>query len=148
MHLTRLRCPQVQAGWLLFALFIGIGSSAGCGESSRAGARLTGEVTLDGQPLPPKAYGSVTFRPMGAQGRPVSAQIVDSRYDCASVPKVKLLAVVSIAIPTGRTVKSDRMGGEEPEFETVLLSADQASGIELNVTGDANVNFELRRGKE
>jgi hypothetical protein len=134
---------------LLIVLHFSVGLVAGCGKSSSAVAHLTGEVMLDGKPLPEGASASVTFRPTGQVGQPVSAEIVQSRYDCPGVPHGDVLAVISISLPTGRTLQGDLRSGESGrEFESVMLSADQASGIKLGVAGDANVNLELNRAKK
>jgi hypothetical protein len=131
---------------LLFAPLIGIGISAGCGGSSDALARLTGAVTLDGQPLPANSHASVSFHPVNTgAARPTSAQIVSSRYDCPKVPKGQVLAYVHMSIPTGRTYRSDRTGKQEDELENVVLAPEEDDGIELNVTGDETVNFDLHR---
>lgn len=148
MRLSRSCYPRHCLGWWHFALLVGVVLSIGCGKFSNTGAHLTGEVTLDGQPLPKDASASVTFRPLGDVGQPVSAEIVEGRYDCPGVPEGKVLAVLSISIPTGRTFQGDLRTGESGrQFESVVLSANQASGINLEVTDDANVNFDLKRDK-
>jgi hypothetical protein len=50
-----------------------------------------------------------------------------------------------MSIPTGRTYRSDRTGKQEDELENVVLAPEEDDGIELNVTGDETVNFDLHR---
>ena len=134
---------------LLMAPLVTIGLLTGCGTSSDRVAHLTGEVTLDGQPLSEQASASITFRPVGEAGQPVSAQIVQGRYDCPNVPRGTVLAVFSISVPTGRTLQGDLRTGEgNREFKSVALSPDQSVGIELEVTDDDTVNFELISDKK
>jgi hypothetical protein len=123
--------------------------SVGCGQSSNGSvARLSGEVTLDGQPLPGNSLASVTFQPRGGgDARPITAEIAAGKYDCPAVPKGDVVAQMSITVPTGHTYRSDRTGQNVEELENVVLAPDQARGIPLQVGDDANVNFELKRAK-
>jgi hypothetical protein len=130
--------------WQLMALLV----AAGCGGASAAVSSLTGAVTLDGQPLPANAIATVSFHPVDvALGPPTSAQIVDGRYQCDKIPRGKVIAEVFIALPTGRTRATGR-GQDEPEVKDVALVAEQADGIEVDVTGNATVDFDLRRAKQ
>ena len=146
MHSRRSRGPRRLAECCLLAI-VGLGMSVGCGPSSGENvAHLSGEVTLDGKPLPDRSLASVTFRPQSnGKARPVSAEIVQGRYDCPTVPMGDVLAQMSISIPTGRTFRSDRTGENVDELEDVVLASDQVRGISLEVSDDADVNFQLKR---
>jgi hypothetical protein len=88
----------------------------------------------------------VSFQPVQVgEVRATSAEIVDSRYDCPNVPKGKVFAYVHMSIPTGRTFRSERTGKDEQELENVVLAEDEENGIEVNVTGEETVNFDLHR---
>ena len=53
----------------------------GCGGANYSGAKrypLSGEVTLDGQPVD---LGSITFTPADGKGRPCGGVITDGKYD-------------------------------------------------------------------
>lgn len=144
MRFCRWQSQQPFSRWQLMALLV----AAGCGGASAAVSSLTGAVTLDGQPLPANAIASVSFRPTDvAKGRPSSAQIVAGRYRCDKVPRGKVIAEVNISLPTGRTRPSGR-GQDEPELKSVVLIAEQADGIELDVTGNATVDIQLQRAKK
>lgn len=123
------------------------GMSVGCGRQAKEPvAHLSGEVTLDGKPLPADALASVTFRSYAdGAARPVTAEIVQGRYDCQTVPLGEVVAEMHISVPTGRVFRSDRTGQNVSELENLVLAADQVRGISLQVTEDAAVNFELRR---
>lgn len=139
--------PSLQVG-LVVLLTNGLGLSAGCEGTSDITARLSGEVTLDDQPLPANALASVSFQPIKVgEARATSAQIVDSRYDCPNVPKGKVLAYLNISIPTGRTYRTGPNGKDESELENIALTAEEADGIEVDVAGDDTVNFGLHRAK-
>jgi hypothetical protein len=147
MQSRRMRAPQWLAKCCWLAC-VGLGMSVGCGQSSNGSvARLSGEVTLDGQPLPGNSLASVTFQPRGGGGRPITAEIAAGKYDCPAVPKGDVVAQMSITVPTGHTYRSDRTGQNVEELENVVLAPDQARGIPLQVGDDANVNFELKRAK-
>jgi hypothetical protein len=140
---------QNTSQWLLLVLSIGTGLSVGCGKPSDAVARLSGEVTLDGQPLPGDSLGSVSFQSIDiGKARATSAQIINGRYDCPNVPRREVLAHIRLSIPTGRTYRDERTGKDVSELENVVLTAEQEDGIELNVTGNDIVNFELHRAKK
>lgn len=86
---------------LLFAIIsLGLVCMVGCDTSSDTTAHLSGNVTLDGEPIPAKSLASVTFQPAPRQqGGPVTVEIVDSHYDCGTVPKGKVMAHMRLSIP-------------------------------------------------
>lgn len=132
---------------LLYLMVVVLSISTGCGGPDTT-SQLSGEVTLDGQPLPEDARASITFRPArGTEGKPVNVEIVRSHYKCPSVPTGDIVAEISITIPTGETYYSDRTGQEVEKLENVQLAPEQEDGIELTVTGDETVNFDLHRNK-
>ncbi len=113
--------------------------SLGCGKSgsSTPSVHLQGAVMIDGEPVPANAQASITFQPSaGNKGRPVTVPIVGGKYDSPETPLGSVLAIVSLNIPTGKTVMSERMGGEVPEIKTIALSPEQAGGIKLDLTED------------
>lgn len=118
----------------------------GCSGGSSNTARLSGEVTLDGNPIPAEALASVSFQPTQTSGaRGTSAVIENSRYDCPDVPKGQVLVFVNLSIPTGRTYSTGPGGREEPEMKTISLIAEQRSGIEIDVNGDQTLDLKLNR---
>jgi hypothetical protein len=118
----------------------------GCetGGSSSLTAHVSGTVTIGGEPVPDDAEGSITFRPLASgSGRAVTVPIENGKYDSRDVPKGKVMAVVNIVRPSGRTYVSDRDGREIEEKESIV-PADKAGGIDMEVTGsNAEWNFDL-----
>jgi hypothetical protein len=114
---------------------------AGCNGGRKPGtARLEGSVTIDGQPPPAEAKGSISFRPTG-KGQPTSAQIVDGKYKCDDVPLGEVVVFVQLVLPTGKMVSDG--GRSYPELRN-LVSSKYDQGIQLNVTDDnSNQDFEL-----
>jgi hypothetical protein len=147
MRLTTSSCPQDIVESLFFPVFVAIGLSLGCGESSDAVGHLSGEVTLDGQPLLADSLATVSFQPIKTGGRATSAPIVDSRYDSPDVPKGEVLAYIRMSIPTGRKYRDERTGKDVSEQENVVLTAEEEDGIEVNVVGDEMIDFDLHRAK-
>jgi hypothetical protein len=121
----------------------------GCGGSAIDTVHLKGKVTLDGDPVPPNAQASVTFQPAaGNKGKAVTVPIVNGAYDSPNTPRGSVLAIMSLSIPTGKMVMSERMGTEVPEIKTVMLSQEQAGGIALDVTDDETTHdFSLESAK-
>ena len=124
-------------------------SVVGCGGGSSENVHLKGKVTLDGSPVPANAQASVTFQPTaGNKGKAVTAAITNGEYDSPNTPRGPVLAIMSISIPTGKMIKSERMGTDVPEIKTVTLSQGQMGGIAMEVTGDeATHDFELTSAK-
>lgn len=113
----------------------------GCNDGRKPGtARLEGRVTINGQPPPAGAIGSIAFRPTG-KGQPTSAQIVDGKYKCEDVPLGKVVASVQLVQPTGKMVSE---GGRSFQELRNLVSSKYDQGIELEVTEDnSGQDFEL-----
>jgi hypothetical protein len=134
------------ASWFEY-LALGVLACAclGCGKSASDTAHWAGKVTLDGQPVPASAQGSITFQPAaGSKGKAITVAIVDGTYDSPATPRGEVLAMMSLSIPTGKTYKSERTGLEVPEMNHVTLTPEQSQGIPLTVEGDqANHDFSL-----
>jgi hypothetical protein len=122
----------------------------GCGADAESGtAHLAGKVTLDGESVPANAQAAITFQPSaGNKGKAVSVPIVNGAYDSPSTPRGPVLAIMSLSIPTGKTMKSERTGREVSEMTTIALSPEQLGGIALDITGDDdNHDFPLTSAK-
>jgi hypothetical protein len=132
--------------WKFVAIVFATTLCVGCDSSSGDVSRLSGQVTLDGQPLPQGTLGSVMFQPAAGSGaKPASAEILNSRYDCPTAPNGKVTAQVSLSVPTGKTYTSDRTGQQVTETKLVELVPEQARGIEINVAGDTTFDLELKK---
>lgn len=79
---------------VLVAVLVGCGLAGGC-DPAPAGATVTGQVTVDGRPL---AKGVITYVPADTTGRPVSAEVVDGRYEVATTagPKKVMLSAPTV----------------------------------------------------
>jgi hypothetical protein len=137
---------QIAIACVLLLLAVGL---AGCGGGSADTVHLKGKVTLDGEPVPTDAQASVTFQPTaGNKGKAVTAAIVNGAYDSPNTPRGPVLAIMSLSIPTGKMVMSERVGAEVPEINTVTLSQAQIGGIAIDVTGDETTHdFALTSAK-
>jgi hypothetical protein len=115
---------------------------AGCGhEGATGGAKLTGQVSLDGAPL---AKGSVLFMPQAKGGesvQPATAEIVDGKYACPGVPLGKVLVTFVSTRETGKMITDY----SEPYAEVVsVIPPKYQSGLPLDVAGDkSGVDFVL-----
>ena len=127
----------------LLALSLALGASLGCGggTSSDDTAHLQGVVTIDGQPLPAEAQGSITFR--NDAGRAITAPIVEGRYDSPQTPRGAVKAYFTISKPTGKTYKSGRTGADVPETVSIV-PASASGGLDVEVSADnSDQNFDL-----
>jgi hypothetical protein len=112
---TSARGAVFVAAWLCALLAI-----TGCNGGRKPGtARLEGNITVDGQPPPEGAIGSISFRPSG-KGQPTSAQIVDGKYKCDDVPVGELVVFVQLVQPTGKMVSEG--GRSYPELRNLVSS--------------------------
>jgi hypothetical protein len=118
---------------------------SGCNDGRKPGtAHLQGTITIDGQPPPAGAVGSIAFRPTG-KGHPTSAPIVDGKYDCENVPLGDVDVLIQSVLPTGKMISEG--GRSYPELRN-LISSKYDKGISLKITGDnADQDFELEGNK-
>lgn len=130
----------VQAA-LVAALCCILVAVTGCDSGRRPGtARLEGSITIDGQPPPAGAIGSISFRPTG-KGQPTSAQIVNGKYKCDDVPVGDVVVFFQLVQETGRMVSEG--GRSYPELRN-LVSSKHDNGMNLNVSDDnSSQDFEL-----
>jgi len=129
--------------WVATALVIVV-SCAGCGGDASNTAHVQGQVTIEGQPLPADAIGSITFQPTTpGQGPTVGAPLEDGKYDSPKTPLGPLRAYITVQQPTGRTIDNAR-GAPAPEYKNIV-SDQYGVGIEVEVTGDQDdLNFDLK----
>lgn len=117
---------------------------AGCGSGgSPNAAHWSGNVTISGVAAPEDAEGSITFRPQGNTGKPVTVRIVNGKYDSPNTPKGKIMAYVDLKQPTGKSRFDERLGKEIPIMKN-LVPPERMRGIELNISedkSDANIDI-------
>lgn len=116
---------------------------AGCGEAAKATAHLQGQVTLNGQPLPADATGSVSFVPTSRdQAAAATAEIVNGKYDCPAAPQGAVRVSFNVMQPTGPEFTTDR--GVTTRNTTNVTPAKYAAGIDVEISGDnAEQNYDL-----
>jgi hypothetical protein len=129
---------------LMFAVaLLALALLIGCGGSSNS-AHVQGVVTINGQPLPADAIGSVTFQTTKAgQGRTVSAPIEGGKYNSPETPLGPVRIFITVQQPTGKTIDNGR-GTPAPEYKS-LASDEHASGFDKEIEGDTeDFNFDLK----
>jgi hypothetical protein len=125
---------------LLFLL--ALAAATGCGGSSDK-AHLKGKVTVNGQPLPADAIGTITFQTTTpGQGKMASAAIENGAYEVLEAPVGPLKAYFTVQQPTGRTIDNGR-GTPAQEYKT-MISDKYATGVDIQVDGDTeSMDFAL-----
>ena len=121
------------AGWSLVA--------AGCGAptSPYPSARVAGNITLDGQPLP---AGNISFIPTeGGQSRPTAIDFHNGAYNLDDAPLGSVRVRIISPQETGKMIP----GSSQPEPEIIdIVPAGYRQGIEVEITGDNDkLNFDL-----
>ena len=107
---------------------------AGCGGGSDA-AHLKGKVTVNGQPIPADAIGTVTFQTTKpGQGKMASAAIENGSYEVLDAPLGALKAYITVQQPSGRTIDNGR-GTPAQEYKNII-SDKYVTGIDIQVDGD------------
>jgi hypothetical protein len=130
-------------GAAFVALLCLLAAITGCPDGRKPGtAHLQGQITINGQPPPADAMGSISFRATGpGQAASTSAQIVDGKYDCDDVPLGDVVVFVQLVQQTGKMVNEG--GRSYPELRN-LVSPKFDNGINLKITDDnSNQDFEL-----
>lgn len=119
---------------------------AGCGQGDASRAAISGEVTLDGQPL---EQGSILFVPIdGAKGSVSGGPIENGRYQ---LPRAKGAAVgwnrVEIRSPRNTGKKIQYAPGTAPSMEVVQMVArrfNTESSLKAEVKPEQNTaNFDV-----
>jgi hypothetical protein len=121
---------------VISAVFV-LGTATGCGVDSqgKSTAHLQGTITIDGEPLPNDAEGSITFKPTTpGQAKSTGAQILAGKYNCPEAPVGPVKVYISIQQRTGKMI-SDGGVRSYPEMKE-LIAPGSGAGIELEVTGD------------
>ncbi len=119
--------------------------ASGCGGGSADTAHLKGRITIDGQPIPDDAIGSITLQTTKpGQGKTVGAPLVEGRYELPEAPLGPLRVIIIVQQPTGRTIDNGR-GTPAPEYQNII-SDEYSSGIGVEVVGDKDdQDFDLKR---
>jgi hypothetical protein len=119
---------------------------AGCGSNSNT-ARLSGTVTLNGQPLPDNMEApTIMFQALETgKGKGMSAPIVDGKYDAKEVPKGNVKVYFNLSQWTGEMIQ-EGAGTPFKEMQN-LVPAAYASGIDLTVdVNNSAQDFDLKEG--
>jgi hypothetical protein len=126
---------------LVLAAIVVVGCDTG--GSGKPTAHLSGDITIDGEPVPGNAWGTVNFRATGTgqAGQATSAPITDSEYDCPNVPIGNVNVFIQVVQPTGKMASEG--GRSWPETRN-LIADKYGSGIQIEVTDDnSSQHFEL-----
>jgi hypothetical protein len=104
-------------------------------------ATVTGQVTIDGQPVP---QGAITFSPQGADSGPVTGgPIEDGAYRCELVP-LGQHTVTFIAQAAEPDTIVDQVTGTRHEVPRNILPPHYATGVEAEiVAGENRLDFAL-----
>lgn len=111
----------------------------GCRGSGFTVSTVEGAVTVDGEPV---TSGSLSFLPLESKtGQPIAADIKDGKYRSDSVPRGKLMVMITAMKDVGE--KHVEFGIEYPKLKNVVPEK-YRSGIELTVDAPKLThNFEL-----
>lgn len=116
---------------LLAAVALGL---SGCGATP---TNVAGKVTVNGQPM---AVGTIAFVPTAPPAVKVGGQIRDGAYD---IPAARGIAPGAYRVeirwdkPTGKKIKSQESGEEQPEY---------AEGLPPKFHAQSELTAELKRG--
>lgn len=112
----------------------------GCGGGSKfPTVKVSGKVTLDGQPL---AKGSINVSPQG-EGQDDAAPIVNGAYTLTKAPKGKVKVYFSAVQETGKMLPGTSGSAEIAEVKNIIPDK-YAAGVDQEITQSReDLNFEL-----
>lgn len=114
----------------------------GCGKSTAPTAHLAGTVTIKGEPIPADTDAALSFESLGG-GKPVSAKIVNGRYETSEAPQGSVLVRFYISQPVGPKKISERTGQEYQDIANIV-PPEHAAGMTIEVSGEnLNQDFQL-----
>jgi hypothetical protein len=137
---------RIRLGCALAGVLALLGLTAGCGGQPKA--KVSGTVTLDGQPI---ENGTIMFYPKSGKGQSAGGAITNGKYNVeASVGEM------SVAISASKVVGKQKMYDtpDSPVLDKVveMLPAQYNTLTKLTATlkpgTNDNVNFDLTSGKE
>ncbi|ADB15746.1 hypothetical protein Psta_1063 [Pirellula staleyi DSM 6068] len=132
-------------GWLslCFSLALLV-TIAGCGDSSGE-VIVTGNVTLDGNPI---ETGSITFLSEAADGPTGGGVIKDGKYEARVLPGKKIVMVIGSKV-VGERLRLEGVAdsGTVPDLRTItppIYNTREHSPVRANIEGPASdLNFSL-----
>ncbi|TWT35928.1 hypothetical protein KOR34_08250 [Posidoniimonas corsicana] len=128
---------------LTLLLTAAVGLAVGCGGGGGKTAKVAGQVTIGGKPLPADAQGTVSFaKADDIEATPAVAPIQNGRYEAANAPTGTVQVVFDIY--TEGPPKVSQRTGEEYRERTSLVPAQQAAGQQVTIDGDnESLDFNL-----
>jgi hypothetical protein len=122
--------------------------TAGCGPSARTEpvAKLEGNVTIGGKPLPADAEGTVIFMPAArGEAPPAQAKLAVGHYKAENVPKGQVLATFHISRLTGKMLKTSPDDIHPTPERVDLIPESLRAGVKVEVQGNnPHRDFDLK----
>jgi hypothetical protein len=120
----------------------------GCGPASRSEpvARLEGNVTVHGKPLPEDAEGSLVFSPAKlGEAPPCQAKLVGGHYLADKVPRGQVTVAFLITRRTGKMLKTSPDDIHPTPERINLVPEALRDGLHIEIQGDnAKQDFDLK----
>jgi hypothetical protein len=125
-------------GFSFSLLAVALPIMAGCGGGGPAEYRVTGRVTLDGQPV---EQGEITFLPADMQGTPYAGQISNGSFECRVTEGPKRVEIT--ATRESPTPAADGL----PNYVSYIPAAYNSQSTltaEIKPSGDNTLTFDLK----
>lgn len=124
-------------------LALAIAPLAGCGGGGGKTAKVAGQVTIGGKPLPADAAGTVSFAPVGdIEAEPAIAPVNAGRYETANAPTGDVQVVFDLYVE-GPPKYIERIGKEVREKKS-LIPPQQTGQQQVTINGDnESLDFDL-----
>jgi hypothetical protein len=135
-----MKMKQLRSEWSCFTIhgmgLLSLCVAMGCDQSSsKPTAHLSGNVTINGEPIPEDAKSTIIFRPLAkGMAKTAGVPIKGGRYDSPETPVGEVIVLFSIQQPTGKMI-SDAGGPLFPELQNIVPEG-STDGVKLTVTGD------------
>ena len=127
--------------WLGMPALLLAATLVGCGDASDNSVPVSGNVTLDGAPLP---SGTLTLTPTDGVGPSAGAQITDGHYETKAVPGPKQVTIIAQREKAGGTAAANPHAGPATE-QYLPAKYNTATELKTDVPTDGSdqVNFDL-----
>jgi hypothetical protein len=103
----------------------------GCGGPANGGVPITGQVTLDGQPV---KEGAISFMPVDGKSASAGGKIIDGKYECAVPPGEKSVTIYANRVTGQQPRDPSNPGGEKIDIVEQYIPAKYNTNSTLKIT--------------
>lgn len=132
-------------GVLGLAAVLSVATISGCGSAEDPTVPVSGNVTLDGQPLP---SGRITFLPSDGKGAVAGAEVATGKYEARVTPGPKQVTVTAQReAAAGKKPVDPHAGPSQQQYLPARYNTKTELKTDVSVEGSDAIDFPLESGK-